>query len=73
MIDTISVTTKNKESIDKRVDRELIALILTSESIEQWNSTREIIKEFRSTEWISAHIDASGLIGKTKIASKPCE
>jgi hypothetical protein len=73
MIDTMVLTLTPKEAIDKRVDRELIALILTSETVEQWNETREHMKHFRSMEWISAHVDASGLIGKTKIATKPCE
>lgn len=55
------------------VDEYLLDEMLSSETIEEWNSNRELAKRHRPMSWVSQHIDASGLIGKTKIAYKPCD
>jgi hypothetical protein len=48
-------------------DKLIIELMLTSETIQQWNENRESAKVLRDAEWISTNIDAANLIARTKI------
>lgn len=50
-----------------KTDVELIDLMISSKTIQEWNSNRESIKAFRDNQWIGKNIDAGNLIAKTTI------
>lgn len=54
-------------------DKEIIDLILSSNTVEEWNDQRELIKSIRSNEWVAINIDQKGLIHKSKIPKKNAE
>lgn len=51
-------------------DDQIIQTMKSSRTIQEWNESRESVKNIRDTTWIAKHIDACGLIGKTTIKSE---
>lgn len=48
-------------------DKEIVDLMLSSTTIQEWNSNRESIKKIRDNNWIGINIDAAELINKSNL------
>jgi len=59
-----------EETIEIKTDDELIHLMRSSKTIQEWNKNREYCKIFRDTKWIIKNLDTNRLIKKSNIYGK---